>query len=103
MNHASIRLRLLVLLTLLIPLPCLAIPAETVAPPSPNLNESKPTNILVRVVAHGSMVLGKDMGGARITITAAANGKILAAGLQQGRGRSESDHAHAPHDGGAVI
>ena len=96
MNHASIRLRLLVLLTVLIPLPCLAIPAETVAPPSPNLNESKPTNILVRVVAHGSMVLGKDMGGARITITDAANGKILAAGLQQGDAGDQNQIMRTP-------
>src|SRR5256885_11519092 len=62
-----------------IPLPCLVIAAETVSPPSPHLNEPKPTTILVRVVAHGSMVLGKDMGGARVTITDAASGKILAA------------------------
>jgi hypothetical protein len=40
--------------------------------------------VLVRVVAHGSMVLGKDVGGARVTITDVATGQILATGIQQG-------------------
>jgi hypothetical protein len=97
MNHASIRLRLLfLLLILLIPLPCLVIAAETVSPPSPHLNEPKPTTILVRVVAHGSMVLGKDMGGARVTITDAASGKILAAGLQQGDAGDQNQIMRTP-------
>ena len=104
MNHASIRLRLLsLLLILLIPLPCLAIPAETVSPPNPHLNEPKPTTILVRVVAHGSMVLGKDMGGARITVTDAASGKILAAGLQQGDAGDQNQIMRTPRMMGEPI
>jgi len=104
MNHASIRLRLLsLLLILLIPLPCLAIPAETVSPPTPHLNEPKPTTILVRVVAHGSMVLGKDMGGARVTITDVASGKILAAGLQQGDAGDQNQIMRTPRMMGEPI
>jgi hypothetical protein len=104
MNHASIRLRLLsLLLILLIPLPCLAIPAETVSPPTPHLNEPKSTTILVRVVAHGSMVLGKDMGGARVTITDAASGKILAAGLQQGDAGDQNQIMRTPRMMGEPI
>ena len=104
MNHASIRLRLLfLLLILLIPLPCLVIPAETVSPPNPHLNEATPTTILVRVVAHGSMVLGKDMGGARVTITDAASGKILAAGLQQGDAGDQNQIMRTPRMMGEPI
>jgi hypothetical protein len=43
-----------------------------------------PTEIMVRVVAHGAMVLGDDVGGARITITDVATGRTLASGTQQG-------------------
>ena len=97
MNHASIRLLLLpLLLILLIPLPCLAIPAETIPPPNQHLNEPKPTTILVRVVAHGSMVLGKDVGGARVTITDVASGKILASGLQQGDAGDQNQIMRTP-------
>ncbi len=54
MNRAGIRLRLLLLSLLLMPLPCLALPAQEDAPPDLHLNDPKPTTILVRVVAHGS-------------------------------------------------
>jgi hypothetical protein len=97
MKHASIRLCLLSLrLILLIPLPCLAIPAETVSPPIPHLNEPTPTAVLVRVVAHGSMVLGKDVGGARVTITDVASGQILASGLQQGDAGDQNQIMRTP-------
>ena len=97
MNRAGIRLhRVLLLSILLIPLPCLAIPAETIPPPNQHLNEPKPTTILVRVVAHGSMVLGKDVGGARVTITDVASGKILASGLQQGDAGDQNQIMRTP-------
>ena len=71
-------------LALLIPLPSLAIPAEDEPPPDPHLNDPKPTTILVRVVGHGTMVLGREVGGARITITDVETKQILATGIQQG-------------------
>ena len=104
MNHASISLRLLSLLLFLqVPLPCPVIPAETVSPPNPTLNEMKSTTILVRVVAHGSMVLGKDMGGARVTITDVANGRILASGLQEGEAGDQNQIMRTPRMMGEPI
>ena len=97
MNRDGIRLRLILLLsTLLIPLPCLALPAETTPPPDPHLNQPKSTTILVRVVAHGSMVLGKDVGGALVTITDVASGQILASGLQQGDAGDQNQIMRTP-------
>ena len=85
MNLAAATARLLLLCSAaLMPLPCLAIPAEEMPSQNLRLNEAKPTTVLVRAVAHGSMVLGKEVGGARITITDVASGQILASGLQQG-------------------
>ncbi len=68
----------------LIPVSCFAIPATEALPPDLHLNSPNPTTILVRVVAHGSMVLGKEVGGARVTITDIATKQILATGIQQG-------------------
>jgi hypothetical protein len=79
------RLQLIVALAAcLIPIPCLAAPVTEGLPPDLHLNDPKPTTILVRVVANGSMVLGKDVGGARVTITDVATKQILATGIQQG-------------------
>jgi len=97
MNRAGIRLRLILLLSiLLIPLPCLAISAEKSPPQDQHLNEPRPTTILVRVVAHGSMVLGKDVGGARVTITEVASGQVLASGLQQGEAGDQNQIMRTP-------
>lgn len=63
---------------------------------APRLNEPIPTTILVRVVAHGSMVLGKDVGGARITITDVETGRILATGLQQGEAGDHNQIMRTP-------
>lgn len=60
------------------------------------LNEPKPTIVVVRVVAHGSMVLGKEVGGARITITDVATGRILATGLQQGEAGDQNQIMRTP-------
>ena len=74
--------RLLCLAAILsMPLPCLALPAEAELPQDLHLNDPTPTTVLVRVVAHGSMVLGKEVGGARVTITDVATGQILASGF----------------------
>lgn len=97
MNRAGISFCLAVsLVATLTPLPCLAIPAEEEAPDL-RLNEPKPTTILVRVVAHGSMVLGKEVGGARVTITDVATGRILASGLQQGDAGDQNQIMRTPH------
>lgn len=96
MNRADIRLRLLFLSLLLMPLPCLALPAPEDASPDLHLNDPKPTTILVRVVAHGSMVLGKEVGGARITITDVATGQILATGMQQGDAGDQNQIMRTP-------
>ena len=68
----------------LTPVPCFAIPSIEGPPPDLHLSDSTPTTILVRVVAHGAMVLGKEVGGARVTITDVATKQILASGIQQG-------------------
>ena len=97
MNRDGIRLRLILLLsTLLILLPCLALPAETTPPPDPHLNQPKSTTILVRVVAHGSMVLGREVGSARVTITDVATKQILATGIQQGEAGDQNQIMRTP-------
>lgn len=96
-----IRLGLLVctwILTLLIPLPCWAIPAEGEPPPPDlRLNDPKPTKILVRVVAHGAMVLGREVGGARVTITDVETKQVLATGIQQGEAGDQNQIMKTPH------
>jgi hypothetical protein len=91
------RLRLIVaLVACVIPVPCLAIPATEGAPPDLQLNDPTPTTILVRVVAHGSMVLGKDVGGARVTIIDVATKQILATGIQQGEAGDQNQIMRTP-------
>lgn len=68
----------------LILLPWFTPATQSQTTPDLPLNGPLPTTVLVRVVAHGSMVLGKDVGGARVTITDVATGQILATGIQQG-------------------
>jgi hypothetical protein len=63
---------------------CWATPAQSQTFPAFPLNGPQLTTVLVRVVAHGGMVLGRDVGGARVTITDIGTGRILATGLQQG-------------------
>jgi hypothetical protein len=54
------------------------------------------TDVLVRVVADGAMVLGDDVGGARITITDVATGTVLASGLQQGEAGDQNQIMRTP-------
>ena len=69
-------------------------------PPEPSLplrlNEPQPTKIIVRVVSHGSMVLGREVGGARVTITDVASGKVLATGIQQGEAGDQNQIMRTP-------
>jgi len=85
------------LLALCHALPCSAIPAEDEPPPDPHLNDPKPTTVLVRVVAHGAMVLGRDVGGARVTITDLETKQVLATGIQQGDAGDQIQIMRTPH------
>jgi hypothetical protein len=76
---------------------CLATPAHSQSFPELPLNGPQLTTVLVRVVAHGAMVLGRDVGGARITITDIETGRILASGLQQGDSGDQNQIMRTPH------
>ena len=76
---------------------CLATLANSQTLSKLPLNGPQPTKILVRVVAHGAMVLGQEVGGARITITDVETGSILASGLQQGAAGDQNQIMRTPH------
>lgn len=84
------------LISLLILLPCFTPPVRSQTLPELPLNGPQPTTILVRVVAHGAMVLGREVGGARVTITDVASGQILATGLQQGEAGDQNQIMRTP-------
>lgn len=72
---------------------------EPVPPPGPvTVPPAGPidTDVLVRVVAHGAMVLGDDVGGAAITITDVVTGKLLASGLQRGEAGDQNQIMRTP-------
>jgi len=96
MSLAIVTARLLLLCgAVFMPLTCLATPAEE-SPPDLHLNEPKSTTILVRVVGHGAMVLGRDVGNARVTITDVATKQILATGIQQGEAGDQNQIMRTP-------
>lgn len=72
-------------------------PSESELESKTRYNDPLPTTVLVRVVAHRSLVLGHDVGGARVTITDVASGQLLAAGLQQGEPGDQSQIMRIPH------
>ena len=84
----------IVLLSLL---SCLSIPAQSQTLPNSPLNGPQPTTVLLRVVAQGAMVLGREVGGARITITDVITGQILATGVQQGEAGDQNQIMRTPH------
>jgi hypothetical protein len=71
--------------------------AQSQSTPDLPLNGPLPTTVLVRVVAHGAMVLGKEVGGARVTITDMTSGQILATGIQQGDAGDQNQIMRTPH------
>ena len=75
---------------------CWATPAQSQTFPELPLNGPQLTTVLVRVVAHGAMVLGRDVGGARVTITDIGTGRILATGLQQGDSGDQNQIMRTP-------
>ena len=96
MSLAVATARLLLYGAVLTLLPCLAISADNEPPPSLLLNDPQPTTILVRVVGHGAMVLGREVGGARITITDVATTRILTTGIQQGEAGDQNQIMRTP-------
>jgi hypothetical protein len=52
--------------------------------------QGAPTEIVVRAVAHDAKVVGSSVGGARITVTDAESGAVLAEGVQEG-GTGDTD------------
>ncbi len=97
MNLAVATIRLLLLCSaVLMPLPCLATQAQREPTPGLHLNEPQSTTILVRVVSHGSMVLGREVGNARVTITDVATKQILATGIQQGDAGDQNQIMRTP-------
>ena len=76
---------------------CSTPPAKGQTLPELPLTEPQPTTVLVRVVAHGAMVLGREVGGARVTITEVATGQILATGLQEGGSGDQNQIMRTPH------
>ena len=54
------------------------------------------TEIVVRVVAHGAMVMGDTVGGARITITDVTTGRLLASGIQTGEAGDQNQIMRTP-------
>lgn len=85
-------------LALIVCLPA-ALPSLAQSPPSPELplNEALATNLTIRVVSHGALVLGREVGGARITITNVATGELLASGMQQGEAGDQNQIMRTPH------
>jgi len=75
----------------------LTAPVEAQAPPPP-LNGEGPvaTDVMVRVVAHGAMVIGDDVGGARVTITDVVSGRVLASGMQHGEPGDQNQIMRTP-------
>src|SRR5437867_13405968 len=87
---------LLLYCTVLIPLPCLAIQAEGEPLSDLRLSDPEPTTIVVRVVGHGAMVLGREVGSARVTITDVATKQVLATGIQQGQAGDQNQIMRTP-------
>lgn len=74
-------------------------PVDAAEQPEPAVNSPAgplTTDVMVRVVAHGAMVLGDDVGGARVTITDVTSGRLLAAGLQQGEAGDQNQIMRTP-------
>ncbi len=72
-------------------------PSEAELEAKAHYNDPLPTTVVVRVVAHHSLVLGHEVGGARVTITDVATGQLLASGLQQGEPGDQSQIMRTPH------
>lgn len=81
----------------LIHLSSVSTPATAQILPELPLEGPQPTRLMIRVVAQGGMVLGREVGGARVTITDHSSGQILATGLQQGEAGDQNQIMRTPH------
>ncbi|HNN43961.1 MAG TPA: hypothetical protein PKJ04_16325 [Nitrospira sp.] len=72
-------------------------PSESELESTTHFNDPLPTTVLVRVVAHRSLVLGHEVGGARVTMTDVATGRLLASGSQQGEPGDQTQIMRTPH------
>lgn len=70
--------------------------AQAPVPPTEPLSGPIPTQVTVRVVAHKAMVIGDEVGGARVTITDTTTGTVLASGLQQGDAGDQTQIMRTP-------
>jgi len=59
--------------------------------------ERKPTRVVVRVAANDGKLLDDNVGGARVRITDARSGKLLAEGVQQGNSGDTDKIMKQPH------
>jgi hypothetical protein len=86
------------LCALLIVLALLVLNLASAAPTNVSTQPAEPidTEVVVRVVAHGGMVIGDTVGGARITITDVASGRVLASGLQTGEAGDQNQIMRTP-------
>lgn len=73
-----------------------AVWAATPAQHTTQPGEPIDTEVVVRVVAHGAMVVGDAVGGARITITDVATGRLLATGMQTGEAGDQNQIMRTP-------
>lgn len=65
--------------------------------------QAEPTEVVVRAVAHDAKVIGSSVGGARITVTDAESGAVLAEGVQEG-GTGDTDAImRRPHGRRATV
>lgn len=62
-----------------------------------------PTDVVVRAVAHDAKVIGSSVGGARITITDAESGAVLAEGVQEGGTGDTELIMRQPRERGATV
>ena len=68
-----------------------------ITPAPPLSNGPVATDVIVRVVAHGALALGQDVGGARVTITDVRTGRLLASGVQRGEAGDQNQIMRTPH------
>lgn len=83
---------------LVIALPFLFTGVVWAAPSKPTTRPGEPidTEIIIRVVAHGAMVVGDPVGGARVTVTDVATGRLLATGIQSGEAGDQNQIMRTP-------